>query len=127
MVCVCHIFISSYRIVITSLIAQRSELLVRRGGVSNRLLAEFERRALKWLSQYSFQPKSPHLQKADLAFEIGLGLDLPLLFEAIHNIFVSPTNLVRQTLWNRRVSHKLQNGVRLSHLYRAVFPARLQP
>lgn len=96
MVCVCHIFISSYRIIVTCLIAQRGELLERRSGVSNRLLAKLEGGTLEQLSQYSFL-REPFLllQGTDLAFEVGLSLELPLLFEAIHNILVSPTNLMR--------------------------------
>ena len=40
------------------------------------------------------------IMRTDLAFEVGLRLELPLLFETIHNILVSPANLVRQALQN---------------------------
>ena len=80
----------------TSLVAQRSELLERRSGVSDRLLAKLKSGTLKWPHQH--QCGLLCLRETDLAFEVGLGLNLPLLFETIHNIFVSPTNLMRQAL-----------------------------
>jgi hypothetical protein len=54
-VCACHIFISSYKNVVTSLIAQRSELLERWTGISDRLLAELESGTLKRSGQHQFQ------------------------------------------------------------------------
>ena len=50
------------------------------------------------------------LQETDLAFEVGLGLDLPLLFETIHNILISPANLVRQALRNRQIDESRVAG-----------------
>ena len=93
MVCVCHIFISSYKCVMTSLVAQRSEPPERRSGISDRLLAELESGTLKWSYQHQYGLFS--LRETDLAFEIGLGLNFPLLLETIHNILVSPTDLMR--------------------------------
>lgn len=80
----------------TSLVAQRSELLERRSGVSDRLLAELESGTLKWSHQHQYGLLC--LRETDLAFKVGLGFNFPLLFETIHNILVSPANLMRQAL-----------------------------
>lgn len=65
--------------------------------------------------------------RTDLAFEVGLRLELPLLFETIHNILVSPANLVRQALQNCQINDETRSCIQLSYLYCAVLPARLQP
>ena len=91
-----HIFIHEHHHY--CLIAQRSELLERRCGISNRLLAEFKGSTLQGSYEHLFRCGLLSTQETNLAFEVGLRLDLPLLFKAIHNILVSPANLVRQAL-----------------------------
>ena len=61
------------------------------------LLAQLEGRGL----QRYHSVRSPCAREDWLAYLTlveGLGLDLPLLLQTIHNILVAPANLVRQTL-----------------------------
>ena len=69
------------------------------------------------------------LSLSHLALVEGLGLDLPLLLQAVDNVLVAPANLVGQTLRSRRVRYwyHAKETRDATYLHRAVLATRLQP
>jgi len=70
------------------LISKGSELFERGGSIDDGLLTE--------------------LDGSDFSFVVGLGLDLPLLFQTVDDILVTPTDLVRQALDGAVLATRLQ-------------------
>ena len=89
------------------LISERYQLLKRRCVVGVSLLAQFDGGQLRdetaaLVVDYNSQKKK---FATNLAFMECLSLDLPLLFKAINNVLVSPSDLMRKTLENNHQRH----------------------
>ena len=86
------------------LVAKLHKLLKRWCRICKGLLAQLESRSLSMLRLGDTHQTSQ--DSAHLALMEGLGLDLPLLLQAVNNILVSPTDLVEQTLETHRVLYR---------------------